>query len=86
MKKTPLLLLCLAMTICITAQKRYLFQYSRLSNDERLDNLVSLRTLEEKIDNLSPRLAGVPRLGVQGAIVAAILSSIKLIKIISSCR
>lgn len=40
------------------------FQNSALSDDERLDNLISLMTLEEKIDNLSPRPAGVPRLGL----------------------
>jgi len=44
----------------------YPFQNTALTDDERLDNLVSLMTLEEKIDNLSSRLAGVPRLGVNG--------------------
>jgi beta-glucosidase len=44
----------------------YPFQNTKLSDDERLDNLISLMTLDEKIANLSPRLAGVPRLGVRG--------------------
>ncbi len=46
--------------------QEYTFQNTTLSDDERLDNLISLMTLEEKISNLSPRPAGVPRLGVQG--------------------
>ncbi|MCB0608393.1 MAG: glycoside hydrolase family 3 C-terminal domain-containing protein, partial [Lewinella sp.] len=37
-----------------------------LADDERLDNLISLMTLQEKIDHLSPRLPGVPRLGLKG--------------------
>jgi beta-glucosidase len=49
-----------------SAQKIYPFQNQKLSDDARLDNLISLMTLEEKIDNLSSRVAGVPRLGVKG--------------------
>ncbi|KPK85546.1 MAG: glycosyl hydrolase family 3 [Bacteroides sp. SM23_62_1] len=44
----------------------YPFQNTNLSDDERLDDLISLMTLEEKIDHLSPRLPGIPRLGVKG--------------------
>lgn len=44
----------------------YPFQNTDLSDDERLDNLISLMTLEEKIDHLSPRLPGIPRLGLKG--------------------
>lgn len=44
----------------------YPFQNIDLSDEERLDNLISLMTLEEKLDNLSSRPAGVPRLGVKG--------------------
>lgn len=44
----------------------YPFQNTKLSDEERLDNLISLMTLDEKIANLSPRLPGVPRLGVRG--------------------
>lgn len=42
------------------------FRNTALDEDERLDNLISLMTLDEKIDNLSSRLPGVPRLGVGG--------------------
>jgi len=44
----------------------YPFQNTNLPDDKRLDNLISLMTLEEKIDHLSPFLRGVPRLGVKG--------------------
>lgn len=44
----------------------YPFQNTRLSDEKRLDNLISLMTLDEKIDHLSPRLAPIPRLGLQG--------------------
>ena len=42
------------------------FQDASLPEDERIDNLISLMTLEEKIDHLSPFLRGVPRLGLKG--------------------
>jgi beta-glucosidase len=44
----------------------YPFQDTRLTGEERIDNLVSLMTLDEKIGHLSPRLPGIPRLGVKG--------------------
>ena len=44
----------------------YPFQDTSLSDNARLDNLISLMTLEEKINNLSPMLPGIPRLGVRG--------------------
>ncbi len=48
----------------------YPFQNTRLSDDERLDDLISLMTLEEKIDHLSPWLRGIPRLGIKGTMTA----------------
>ena len=65
MKKTITNLLFLFISVCAFAQT-YPFQNTTLSDDERLDNLISLMTLEEKIDNLSPRPPGVPRLGARG--------------------
>jgi beta-glucosidase len=53
-----------AFSLCAIAQD-YPFQDTRLSDDKRLDNLVSLMTIDEKIDQLSPFLRGVPRLGVK---------------------
>lgn len=66
MKKTITSLLFLVVTICASVAQTYPFQNTTLSDDERLDNLLSLMTLEEKIDNLSPRPPGVPRLGAKG--------------------
>jgi beta-glucosidase len=48
------------------SSETYPFQDTSLSDDERLDNLISLLTLEEKIRHLSPMLPGIPRLGVRG--------------------
>jgi beta-glucosidase len=63
-KMLPIFLLALA-PYAISTQD-YPFQNTKLSNDERLDNLISLMTLEEKVDHLSPMLPGIPRLGVKG--------------------
>jgi beta-glucosidase len=62
----PMLFLLLLVAPCAAVAQTYPFQDRNLSDDARLDNLISLMTLQEKIDNLSPLLAGVPRLGVKG--------------------
>ena len=62
---TPLVLgLVYFFTWC--GAQEYPFQDASLPEEERLDNLISLMTLEEKIAHLSPRLPGIPRLGVEG--------------------
>jgi len=64
MKKNVLvLLLCFAYLI-LSAQS-YPFQNTKLSEKERIANLISLMTLDEKISCLSTRIA-IPRLGVKG--------------------
>jgi beta-glucosidase len=45
-------------------QFRYPFQNPSLSDEERIDNLISLMTLEEKVNALSTQL-GIPRLGIR---------------------
>jgi beta-glucosidase len=44
----------------------YPFNNAELSDDARIENLISLMTLNEKIDNMSSRPPGIPRLGVKG--------------------
>jgi beta-glucosidase len=44
----------------------YPFQNTELSDDERIDDLLSRMTLDEKISHLAPFLRGIPRLGVEG--------------------
>lgn len=61
-----LFILATVLSACAVYAETYLFQDPGLLDDARLDNLISLMTLEEKIDNLSPMLPGVPRLGVRG--------------------
>ena len=65
MKKIAILIFCiLSANIHLFAQYVYPFQNPSLSDDERLDNLLSLMTIDEKINALSTDL-GVPRLGIQ---------------------
>ncbi|HKK74790.1 MAG TPA: glycoside hydrolase family 3 C-terminal domain-containing protein [Saprospiraceae bacterium] len=65
-KHSILLLLCLLSLPLSMSAQQYPFQNTRLSDEARLDNLISLMTLQEKIDNLSSRPPGVPRIGARG--------------------
>ena len=62
MKRLPLLLLIAGMFMGIHAQP-YPFQNTKLSDDERINNLIGLMTLDEKINCLSTS-PSIPRLGV----------------------
>ncbi len=64
--KGTLLILALGFMHGWCMAQEHPFQDPSLPEEERLDNLISLMTLEEKITHLSPRLPGIPRLGVQG--------------------
>ncbi len=64
MKSVILSILMLALCRLLSAQE-YPFQDTKLSEKERIDNLISLMTLDEKLNCLSTRLA-IPRLGVNG--------------------
>ena len=54
-------LLC---TVQVFAQTEYPFQDTKLSEEERLDNAVSLMTVDEKIMTIVGQ--GVQRLGIPG--------------------
>lgn len=58
------LLSLLFLSLTAKAQYQYPFQNPALSDDERIDNLLSLMTLEEKVNALSTQL-GIPRLGIR---------------------
>ncbi|MDW7693831.1 glycoside hydrolase family 3 C-terminal domain-containing protein [Flammeovirgaceae bacterium SG7u.111] len=62
MKRLSTLLLCIC-TFWASAQE-YPFQNPSLGDEERLDNLISLMTLDEKINCMSTR-PEIPRLGVK---------------------
>ena len=64
--KKSVLLACFFLAARFLFAQTYPFRNTALADDERLDNLISLMTLQEKIDHLSPRLPGVPRLGLKG--------------------
>jgi len=56
----------LFLTSGFSQQKQYPFQDSKLETEKRIDNLLSLMTLDEKIKALSTN-PSIPRLGVVGA-------------------
>ena len=57
------LLLCVVRGQAASAQTSYPFQNPNLPVEQRIDNLLSLLTLQEKIDLLGKSI-NVPRLGV----------------------
>ena len=61
--KFEILIISLLVQITLSAQARYPFQNTSLTDNKRLDNLLSLMTIDEKVDALSTNL-GVPRLGI----------------------
>ena len=65
MKKTASLLLTFAVLVfpALGQQTKYPFNDPNLPADKRIDNLLSMMTVQEKIDVLGTR-TGVPRLGV----------------------
>jgi beta-glucosidase len=65
MMKKALLIFILGLVPLITHAQSYPFQNINLSEDKRIRNLISLMTLDEKINCLSTRLS-VPRLGIKG--------------------
>lgn len=65
MKKTLLFIFCfILINLGLSAQYIYPFQNPSLSDDKRLDNLLFLMTIDEKVNALSTDL-GVPRLGIR---------------------
>lgn len=66
--KMKLLLCQLAFILAIfsLSAQPFPFQNTTLSDDDRLDDLISRMTLNEKLDNLSSRPKGAPRLGARG--------------------
>jgi beta-glucosidase len=65
MKKFTLIHVLSIICICLFSQS-YPFQDTKLKEDERINNLISLMTADEKVNALSPWIA-IPRLGVKGA-------------------
>ncbi len=63
--KKVILIISLVFVHLVTHAQIYPFQNTSLNEEERIRNLISLMTLDEKINCLSTRLS-VPRLGVKG--------------------
>jgi len=64
MRKT-IFIISLVLVHSLSHAQTYPFQNTALSEDERIRNLISLMTLDEKINCLSTRIS-VPRLGIKG--------------------
>lgn len=64
MKKLILMFIAfIGLCVSLSVQCTYLFQDTNLSDDERIDNLLSLMTIDEKVSALGTDL-GVPRLEI----------------------
>jgi beta-glucosidase len=63
--KTTIITVLLLLAGFSASGQNYPFQNKQLSPDERIKNVISLMTIDEKINCLSTRLA-VPRLGING--------------------
>ncbi|HEX7493495.1 MAG TPA: beta-glucosidase, partial [Bacteroidales bacterium] len=63
--KKAFLIFILGLVHLLTHAQSYPFQNKNLSDDERIRNLISLMTLDEKINCLSTRIS-LPRLGIKG--------------------
>ena len=63
--KKVILIISLVFVHLVTHAQIYPFQNTSLNEEERIRNLISLMTLDEKINCLSTRIS-VPRLGVKG--------------------
>ncbi|MDD4968950.1 MAG: glycoside hydrolase family 3 C-terminal domain-containing protein [Paludibacter sp.] len=59
-----ILILSMVVQVTVSAQSAFPFQNTALTDSERLDNLLSVMTLDEKVNALSTNL-GVPRLGIR---------------------
>ncbi len=64
MKKLFLLALVALMTSTVSAQVKYPFQDPKLSREERVENLLSLLTSDEKVGLMMNKSASVDRLGI----------------------
>lgn len=63
--KQYVIYIVLLVTASLSAQQKYPFQNPNLDTEKRIDNLLSLMTLDEKIQALSTN-PSIPRLGVKG--------------------
>lgn len=66
MKKVLIFIFCTAFVLVAFSQKKYPFQNPAFGDEKRIDNLISLLVLEEKINCLSAGFS-VPRLGIKNS-------------------
>ncbi|MGO9009131.1 MAG: glycoside hydrolase family 3 C-terminal domain-containing protein [Bryobacteraceae bacterium] len=75
---TILIILFLAFSAPALAQYQYPFQDPAIDTEKRIDNVLSLMTLDEKISSLGTSGVMVPRLGIRGTAIGEALSGVVL--------
>jgi beta-glucosidase len=75
---SALLFLSLATTLTLAAQAPYSFQDPALPLEKRVDNALSLMTVEEKINSLDTTGVIAPRLGIPGTPIGEAISGVVL--------
>ena len=68
----------LAFSASAQTQYQYPFQDPKLQAEKRIDNVLSLMTLDEKIASLGTKGVAVPRLGIRGTVIGEALSGVVL--------
>ena len=68
----------LALSASAPAQYQYPFQDPKLDTEKRIDNVLSLMTLDEKVAGLGMTGVAVPRLGIRGTAFGEALSGVVL--------
>ena len=78
MKLAALILTVLAAIAPVYAQSQYPFQNPAAPIESRIDNVLSLMTMEEKMAILGTKGIRVPRLGIRGTIIGEAISGVVL--------
>ena len=78
MKPAAVILTVVAVMAPATAQGPYPFQNAAAPVEARIDNVLSLMTMEEKIAILGTKGIRVPRLGIKGTIIGEAISGVVL--------
>ena len=78
MNRVALILASFVVLVPVRAQYQYPFQNPAAPVESRIDNVLSLMTLEEKIAVLGTRGIRVPRLGIKGTVIGEAISGVVL--------
>jgi beta-glucosidase len=71
-------LVCALFVTLLPAQQQYPFQNPAMPAEQRIDNILSLMTIDEKIGSLGTSGVAVPRLGIRGTEIGESISGVVL--------